>query len=265
MSLPAFFLKQKQHYMFLDKIANSNVRIDRAANRITFLDQRFYLTENSFVPSVTTILEAYPKGAAYFQWLKSAGEDADTIRDEAGRRGSVVHALTEAYDNGEEVALYGDNIQYKIGDWAMFERYVDFRSRFKFDIIHSEQNFISPSLGFAGTIDRVVELEGKTVLLDIKTSNAIYDSYWLQLAAYEKLLTESYGFNPIDEVAILWLNAKTRTEGKKGDIQGPGWQLVRKADTDKDWELFQCTHKLWLAENGNQRPKQLSYTIKHKL
>lgn len=252
--------------MFQTKIKNSHVQVDTVSNRITFLDSRFYMTEESFVPSVTTILEAYPKGAAYFQWLKSAGEDADTIRDEAGRRGSVVHALTEAYDNGEEVSLYGeDKLNFKISEWQMFERYVDFRSRFPFQILHSEQNFVSKALGFAGTVDRVIELDGKTILLDIKTSNAIYDSYWLQLAAYEKLITEAYGFNPIDEVAILWLNAKTRTEGKKGDIQGAGWQLVRKADTDKDWELFQCTHKLWLAENGSAKPKQLSYSIKHKL
>jgi hypothetical protein len=252
--------------MHLEKIAGANVKVELASNRITFLDSRYYMTEDAFVPSVTTILEAYPKGAAYFQWLKANGEDADTIRDEAGRRGSIVHALTEAYDDGEEVSLYGeDRINFKISEWAMFERYVEFRSRFPFDIIHSEQNFISPALGFAGTVDRVIEFEGKTILLDIKTSNAIYPSYWLQLAAYEQLLTESYGFNPIDEVAILWLNAKTRTEGKKGDVQGAGWQMIRKVDTTKDWELFQATHKLWLAENEGARPRQLSYTIKHKL
>ena len=195
------------------------------------------------------------------------GEDADSIRDEAGRRGSVVHNLTERYDNGEEVALINDYgiIDYKLNEWAMFERYVDFRTRFPAEIFHTEFNLINEKLGFAGTLDRVMNVDGKTLLVDIKTSNAIYPSYWLQLAAYEQLLIKYHGYNTLDGVAILWLNAKTRTEGKKGAIQGAGWQLVVKEETDKDWELFQATHKLWLAENEGMKPKQLTYQIKHKL
>jgi hypothetical protein len=79
--------------------------IDNNKGRIEFLDNRFYLTEDGYVPSVTTILEAFPKTAEYYQWLKRVGEDADTIRDEAGRRGSVVHELTEQYDMGNEVSF----------------------------------------------------------------------------------------------------------------------------------------------------------------
>jgi hypothetical protein len=100
--------------------------------------------------------------------------------------------------------------------------------------------------------------------MDIKTSNIVHPHYWLQLAAYEKMLTEMYGYNPIDAVGILWLNAKTRTEGKPGTYQGKGWQLILKEDTDKDWELFQACQKLWIAENGDQKPRQLSYSITHK-
>lgn len=56
-------------------------------DRIEFLDSRFYQHANgNFYPSVTTILDAYPKSAAFYEWLKKAGEDADEIRDEAGRK-----------------------------------------------------------------------------------------------------------------------------------------------------------------------------------
>lgn len=250
----------------IDRIKNSNVLIDTIANQCTFLDSRFYELNGNFIPSVTTILDAYPKGAAYYQWLKQNGENSDEIRDDAGRRGSVVHQLTEEYDSGHEVSLYDDNgnVNYRLIEWAMFERYVEFCRRFPFDIHYSEQNFVSPELGFAGTVDRVINLNGETLLVDIKTSNAIYPSYWLQLAAYEQLLTEAIGHNPLNGVAILWLNAKTRTEGKKGDIQGIGWQLVKRTDTAKDWELFKATHKLWLAENGDMKPKQTTYSLTHK-
>ena len=235
--------------------------------QLTFLDARFYQTQDgNYVPSVTHILDCYPKGAAYFNWLKENGKDADEIRDEAGRRGSVVHKLTEMYDAGEEVNLVNPNgsIDYKLNEWAMFERYVEFRKRFSFTTDCIELNIISKELGYAGTLDRVITMDGKKILLDIKTSNAIYPSYWLQLAAYRSLLLNSLG-RQVDSVAILWLNAKTRTEGKKGDIQGIGWQLITKEDTSKDLDLFNATHQLWIAENATSKPKQLTYQITHKL
>lgn len=246
----------------------SNFILNTNTKQVTFLDNRFYQNENGYVPSVTTILNAYPKYAHFFRWLKEVGENADEIRDEAGRRGSTVHALTEAYDNGEEVNLFDEygRIAYKMQEWAMFERYVDFCNRFQFDILHSEQNMISNALGFAGTIDRLINIDSKTVLVDIKTSNTVHDFYWLQLAAYEQLLTEAYGYNPVEERAILWLNAKTRSFGKKGDVQGIGWQLIFRDHEkfDNDWRLFQATQMLWMAQNETLQPKQNSYTITHK-
>jgi hypothetical protein len=234
--------------------------------QLTFLDSRFYSTEDGgFVPSVTTILECYPKGAAYYNWLKENGKDADEIRDEAGRRGSVVHKLTEFYDAGYEVKLVNPQgqIEYKLNEWAMFERYVNFRNRFQFVTDSIELNIISKELGYAGTIDRIIDMDGEKILLDIKTSNAIYPSYWLQLAAYRSLLMNKAGIR-VNKVAILWLNAKTRTEGKKGDIQGIGWQLITKDDTNKELQLFNATLNLWAAENTTSKPKSLTYQISHK-
>lgn len=245
----------------------NNFIINNNKGRIEFLDNRFYLTEDGgYVPSVTTILEAYPKDAAYFKWIKDVGSDADTIRDEAGRRGSVVHNLTELYDEGEEVTFIGhDAPKYKMLEWAMFERYVDF------SVTHNptheiiEGNYISKSLGYAGTIDRVCDIYGKKTLLDIKTSNSIYPSYWLQLAAYGSLLSEAKIH--FDQVGILWLNAKTRTTGKNGAIQGVGWQLIvndNENDLLKYYDMFLATKKLWNALNEDVKPKMTSYQLKHK-
>jgi len=240
--------------------------VDLQSKQLTLLDARFYITEDGgYVPSVTTILECYPKGAAYYNWLKENGKDADEIRDEAGRRGSVVHKLTEFYDAGYEVSLINPQgqIEYKLNEWAMFERYVNFRNRFQFVTDSIELNIISKELGYAGTIDRIIDMDGEKILLDIKTSNAIYPSYWLQLAAYRSLLMNKAGIR-VNKVAILWLNAKTRTEGKKGDVQGIGWQLITKDDTDKELQLFNATLNLWAAENTTSKPKSLTYQISHK-
>lgn len=256
--------------MNITKFNHKAYNIDFAANRITFLDNRFYLAEDgNYYPSATTILDAYPKSAGFYEWLKRVGEDSDSIRDEAGRRGSVVHNLTELYDNGIEVTLLDDqgNINCKIGEWAMFERYVEFKNRFNPDIVDIELNLVSRTLGFGGTRDRIIKLNGKKYLIDIKTGNAIYNHFWLQLAAYLKL-EEEVNNQPFDGMAILWLNAKTKTDGKKDSCQGKGWQLIIEDDQtaiEKYWHLFQATHKLWLEENEGMQPKNLSYSLTHKI
>lgn len=254
----------------ISKLFSKNYRIDFTSRQITFLDTRFYLTESgNYVPSVTTILDCYPKPAAFYDWLKKVGEDADTIRDEAGDRGSTVHKLTERYDAGEEVNLIDEagNIDYKLIEWAMFERYVEFRRRFELQVIHSELHLLSDKLGFAGTLDRVIQFNGRVLIIDIKTSNSLYDHYWLQMAAYKQLLAEVQPGLKIDGYAILWLNAQTRTDGKTGTVQGKGWQLIeRKAeDMGNDWLLFQATHNLWKAERGSMKPRELSYQLTHQL
>ncbi len=253
------------------KLFSKSYRIDFTNRQITFLDTRFYLTDSgNYVPSVTTILDCYPKTAAFYEWLKKVGEDADGIRDAAGDRGSTVHNLTERYDAGEEVKLIDEEtgkIDYKLAEWNMFERYVEFRRRFPLTVIHSELNLISDKLGFAGTLDRVIEFQGRTLIIDIKTSNSLYDHYWLQMAAYKQLLAEVQPDLKIDGYAVLWLNALTRTEGKAGTVQGKGWQLIeRKADeVGKDWPLFRATHQLWQAERGDMKPRELSYQLSHQI
>lgn len=270
-------------------------RLDLSGKRVTFLDKRFYFTaEGVAVPSVTTILEAYPKGAAFFEWLKRAGEDADEIRDEAGKRGSNVHRLTEEYDKGERVTLLTESgeIAMSMVEWSMFERYVQFRATNPgFEIIEIEKNLVTSDLGYGGTKDRILSFGGKKVLIDIKTSSMVHDHYWLQLAAYKqahnKLLMDgdptgkALREGHIDEVAILWLNAKTRTDkpmnakptkdgifspGVLTDCQGKGWQFILRdqADQLRDWNLFQATQKLWIATNENAAPKNLEYCTEYK-
>jgi len=234
-------------------------------NQITFTDARFYIDRETgeYYPSATTILEAYPKPYALLQWMKEAGSKADEIRDAAGRRGSNVHYLTEQYDKGFECRLLDEQTGqplYSMEEWAMFERYVDFTQSLQPTHQLIEQQVLSSRLQFAGTIDRVCLINGKRYVLDIKTSNGVYNSYWLQVAAYQQALLKETKIKT-DGVAILWLNAKTRT---KKDLQGIGWQLIVKEDTKKDWNLFRAVQKLWLAEHSEDKPKQFSYTLTHK-
>lgn len=236
-------------------------------DRIEFLDSRFYRHANgNFYPSVTTILDAYPKSAQFFEWLKKNGEDSDEIRDEAGRKGSNVHQLCEDYDKGFECGILDEwaKPKFKQIEWAMFERYVEFREKFKYELVANELHYISPSFGFAGTLDRVFNVNGKLVLVDIKTSNSLHNHFWLQLAAYKELWDE-VNEQKIDEIKILWLNAKTRTEGSGKAPQGVGWQLKEpEYGLDHYWNLFQNVFKTWQEENRGMKPRNTSYKLIHK-
>jgi hypothetical protein len=265
---------------YVTKITGRNYFVDGEAGRVQFLDSRFYRDPESgtFVPSVTTILEAYPKGAQYYEWLKKHGKDADEIRDEAGRRGSVVHEATEVLDLGGELELMNADggPRYKLGEWAMIARYVEFRERFPAVMHAVETKLASATLGYAGTLDRLMTFKGtgETWLVDIKTSGAVWAAYWLQQAAYHELLHASGamakmfadGAVPAVKLGILWLNAKTRTEGKNGAIQGVGWQLVEQPKPTADLLLaFQQTRALWMLEHADEQPRTTSYALNLKI
>lgn len=242
-----------------------NFRVDEINNRIELLDNRFYEFEGQYYPSVTTILDAYPKGPAFYEWLKIAGEKADEIRDNFGKRGSVVHNLTEQYDKGFEVTLMsGSEPKYTSLEWAMFERYIDFSTRFKPEILEIELNYASHKLKYGGTLDRVMIINGKLTLIDIKTSNYLHNHFWLQLAAYVRLYEEKNPSVKIEQIGILWLNAKTRTDGKGDAIQGTGWQLKLPDRSIIDyWQLFDATHQLWNIEFGTMKPKNTTYQLSY--
>lgn len=253
----------------MDKIRTGQFLINDEAKQITFTDVRFYTVDGeNFFPSVTTILDAYPKTAQFYDWLKKNGEEADSIRDAAAERGSIVHQLTERYDDGETISLLDadGSIRFKAAEWAQFEKYVEFSETVKPEILMNEFNIVSPELGTAGTIDRklVIPKIG-TCLLDIKTSNALHPHYWSQLAAYAKLNNVAYPDENIDNVCILWLNAKTRGEGKKGSFQGKGWQLVfPDRDIEHYWNIFKATQMLWNEVNSGLKPRNIVYNLEHK-
>jgi hypothetical protein len=249
----------------------SKIMFDTVRKQLTFLDSRLYFFEDgSYVPSLTTYLTVYPKGPEYYEWIKKYGKESDDIRDAQGRKGSNVHKLCEDYDNGEEVSilkLNGD-LQYTMAEWSHFEKYVEFCNKYN-PIIHSnEQTIASKRYKVGLTLDRVMTIGSSNILIDIKTSNNLWDHMWLQLAACRKVYEDSTQENkvPIHRVGILWLAAKTRTEGKNGAIQGKGWQLVLRdpLEEENDWEVFQVTQRLWEAQNGEIKPRNLTYKTSYK-
>lgn len=232
---------------------------DLKTGRIQFLDKRAYECMDApgkFVPSMTTVLECYPKGAQFYQLLKKLGENADTFFADAMERGSDVHNLTEHLDRDGYVDLVDGNgyCPYPIKVIEQVHKYRDFRNRYPFELIANETSYGSLSLGFGGTVDRVFRDEaGEMWLMDLKTGG-VYDYYWVQLEGYRRLYNQfcKPEIKP-GNIAIIHLDAKTRTDK---DWQGRGWQILFPESTGEDlWSDFQATKQLFHRTYPNFTPK----------
>lgn len=243
-------------------------QIDESLKQINFLDERFYTFDNeTFYPSVTTILDVYPKGFGFNQWLKTVGEKASEIADKAAAIGSKIHNATEMLNNGHE--LEWNELLYSLEEWQMILKYAEFWKTCNPILEANEISLGSKELGFAGTLDRVVQIEGVRWLLDIKTSNYLHKSHELQLAAYAKLWNERFPGSPIDKTGIIWLKASTRTDKidhSKSIYQGKGWQIATfDRHHTETYKIFEHTHNIWKEENPNPKPANMIYPLTVKL
>ena len=160
----------------------------------------YKLRDGSIVAGVTTIINQLNK-PALIQWawkLGKEGKDWREERDSAGDVGTLVHETILRFLSGEEIYevendVIADCFEKFLGWWVTEVK--------KNDVLITEQSFVSEKLGFGGQPDILIINRKK--LIDIKTSNGIYDSYWLQLAGYDILLREN-GYK-VDEYQILWL------------------------------------------------------------
>ena len=243
------------------------------AKQLNILDERFYQSNkdsDKYYPSVTTILEVFPKGYGYDEWLRSVGFNSSEILRKAGEQGSNIHAMIDQYLSGATIKWMNEDesMKYTLIEWQMFSRFVEFWTKWKPETYVHEFSLVSDNLGFGGTIDFIGKIGKHIYLIDWKSSNALYKTHELQIAAYAQMWQEINPKHKIDKTAILWLNAGTRGEDKAGKkIQGQGWQL--KDDFGRSWEdaykVFEHVFAVWKEENENFKPRNLIYPTEFSL
>lgn len=105
------------------------------------------------------------------------------ISREAMRKGTDVHALAELLVHGTEIEVPEPLAGH-------VESYVAFLNEWNPEPVIVEAAVVNYSVGYAGTLDLVVDMAGERWLLDIKTGKRVYGETALQLAAYAN--AESY-------------------------------------------------------------------------
>lgn len=164
--------------------------------------------KDKWYPSVSTITSIFPKGKGFEMYLanQNSYEDAQDILADAGKRGTIVHEATQALEEGKK--LKREN--YTLEQWQMIEDFVKWWNEYLPVKVAMEKSITADAMGCGGTIDRVYEIEGERVLLDIKTTKKIYQSQWVQTAAYRTLWDILNPKKFIQKTAILRLGASTK-------------------------------------------------------
>lgn len=245
----------------------NRLKFDGELKQINFLDTRVYQrSEDKFYPSVTSVLQYFPKDKFFETWVKDVGHNADLIMKRAGEEGTQVHNAIEQLVEGQEISWMDDhgNAKYNLNVWEMILKFADFWNTYKPELILSEQFVYSDTYEYAGTADLILKLDDKIWLIDIKTSNSLHDSYDLQVSAYAQAYTELTG-EKVDRTGILWLKSMKRGDSKKeGTYQGKGWEIKPVDNTEENMDMFMSVYKIYKIKNKDFLPvyKTIPTTIK---
>lgn len=247
---------------------NRILEISDDSQMITLPDARYYRRNGSYYPSITYVLNSYPKGPHFEKWLKQVGFASEYIVKKAAEEGTQVHEMAEAYLNGEELCFLSPTGQPLCNPdvWQMLLRFVDFWETHKPTLIETEVHLFSDELRVAGTCDLIIELNGERWVLDLKTSNHLHTTYDLQTAVYAQCYTECFE-KPIDRCGVLWLKSSKR-KPNPDKLQGKGWEIVESTRTfEENIDIFKNVKRIFDIENPTHKPAFTEFrtTVKRKL
>lgn len=170
-----------------------------------------YTKDGIDYPSVTTILNCLGH-EAIVKWANHLGfmhKDYETTLNESAEFGTKVHAvLQHVVDPSATVSVTFKNDIERIDIDKIEARFRKFIDRYQYDTIYTEHSIVSPTLGYAGTMDWLATFFMKyNLLLDFKTSRAVRFHHLLQLGGYSNLLKVEEG-RELDGAAIILANRR---------------------------------------------------------
>jgi hypothetical protein len=117
-------------------------------------------------------------------------------KDSTADIGTKIHAWLEKFVKGKNPKR-----QAKIG--VVTDNFVKWANENQVKFISSELRVYSEKYWYAGTLDLILEMNGKKYVADIKTTSGIYDrTPFFQMAGYQIAL-EEYGMKGIDGRIII--------------------------------------------------------------
>lgn len=223
--------------------------MDKVKLEKTKIHQKYLLADGREVVGVTTALGIMNKPALLaWAWAEGkAGRDFRKVKDQAADIGTLAHFLCECHLKGIEA----DTSEFSPADLSKAEnaviKFMTWWDKEGFTLVASESQLISEQLEYGGTLDIVAkDKEGVLHLIDIKTSKAIYEEYWFQVAAYRKLWNE----NNLPENLIKGATYIVRIgkEANEDDFETPS-----RTDLSREFDVFLKCLALYKAVKENKK------------
>jgi len=157
------------------------------------------------IPGVTTVLNNIGWGKNPLMWWAwNEGREGRDFRDTSKKAcdaGTICHAMIEAELKERDVeaiaAAFEAEADVMNKAEAGYLSYLDWAENQQLTVIKTEIHLVSEQHQFGGTPDVIARygVNRKLIMLDLKTSNNIYETMLSQLAAYEQLWLENGGDN----------------------------------------------------------------------
>jgi hypothetical protein len=167
--------------------------------------QGYYNAAGDKLPGTTTVIGRFKESGGLVQWAYKSGREHERmvaqgkeaprhlydVVDEAALAGNIAHDMIEARILGKEPPNVTASPEVLARAGNAFNQFLEWRDQSRIEIVATERAYVSERYQFGGTVDAIGrDIKGRIVLLDWKTSNAVYQDYLIQLAAYALLLEE---------------------------------------------------------------------------
>ena len=173
-----------------------------------------YMYCMNYVPRVTSILSDMLHEEYLMGWANYMGrikhQDHTKYTERAANIGTIVHSAIEYYLKRVNISdTYFDDIEDKFmrdschNAFLSFKKWWSIISQNQYSILMQEQSLVCEYYG--GTLDALIDINGRVYVVDFKTSNHFNYKYYLQTAAYRRLLYYNYGII-VDGIIILRLS-----------------------------------------------------------
>lgn len=168
--------------------------------------QRHYvLPDGTRLKSVTTVLSEKLDKTALLEWKAKVGEEeAQRISVQAARRGTAIHNIAERYVLNEEQYYSPKEMPINIESFKPIKKVLDEHVD---NVLGVELPLWSKALGVAGRTDLVAEYDGKTSIIDFKTSKRPkkaewIENYFLQSTIYSMMFERMYSI-AVPQIVII--------------------------------------------------------------
>jgi hypothetical protein len=251
--------------------------------QVTVADERWYLRPKNdpksgvpngfdYYPSITWIVGCWPKGIEFYKWLAQKGwDEAESIKESAGNRGSAVHAAIELILKGEEFRIDTQIVdqskstetnlatrELTFEELVAVKSFLDWKEAtekdYHLETLAIETVLMSDKYKAGGTLDWLVKLTPKEgdaaptfFLVDFKTSKQVWITHKMQVSAYRRMLLDEIGEK--NKEGITEENLKTA-------ILQLGYHLNKNkykfTEVEDCFNLFELAYKIWETEEGEK-------------